>query len=143
MDLKSKNPKGFKSVVDSNFGNYSFLDLSAPLRICSIFTGAGGSGITAGSARGNRQTGAQETAENLLLFSADIGEHMMHIDKASGGDRKSENFKNDVNDKFEISKADTIHNMGFTDRQAHRNFCGIQTGYRGAGGLFFPLPATD
>lgn len=64
------------------------------------------------------QLEAQETAENLLLFSADIGEHMMHIDKASGGDRKSENFKNDVNDKFEISKADTIHNMGFTDRQA-------------------------
>lgn len=60
MDLKSKNPKGFKSVVDSNFGNYSFLDLSAPLRLCSIFTGAGGSGITAGSARENRQTGAQE-----------------------------------------------------------------------------------
>lgn len=53
-----------------------------------------------------------------MLFSADIGEHMMRIDKASGGERKSENFKNDVNDKFEISKADTIHNMGFTDRQA-------------------------
>ena len=61
---------------------------------------------------------AQETAENLLLFSADIGNEMQKIEKASGGDRRSENFKNVGNHSFEKSKATTIKEMGFTENQA-------------------------
>lgn len=64
------------------------------------------------------QLEAQETAENLLLFSVDIGNEMQQIEKASGGDRKSENFKSVVNDNFEKTKAENIRNMGFTTRQA-------------------------
>ena len=61
---------------------------------------------------------AQETAENLLLFSADIGKELEKVDKASGGDRRSEKFKIDGNVKNEKTKPETIHEMGFTDRQA-------------------------
>ena len=65
------------------------------------------------------QLEAQETAENLLLFSVDIGKEMQKIDKASGGDRRSEDFKNEVDHDFEkTSKAETIRNMGFTEYQA-------------------------
>ncbi len=53
-----------------------------------------------------------------MLFSVDIGKEIQKIDKASGGDRRSENFKNDVDDKFEKTKNEKIHEMGFTDRQA-------------------------
>ena len=60
---------------------------------------------------------AQETAENLLLFSADIGKELEKVDKASGGDRRSEKFKIDGNVKNEKTKPETIHEMGFTDRQ--------------------------
>jgi len=60
------------------------------------------------------QLEAQETAENLLLFSADIGKEMQRIEKAKGGASFHEATR-DVNVK---SKSETIHNMGFTDRQA-------------------------
>lgn len=60
------------------------------------------------------QLEAQETAENLLLFSVDIGEEMQKIEKAKGGAAFHEATR-DVNVK---SKAETIHDMGFTDRQA-------------------------
>ena len=60
------------------------------------------------------QLEAQETAENLLLFSADIGEAMMKIPKAQGA--RTDKELSDVNDKK--LKTETIHGMGFTDRQA-------------------------
>lgn len=60
------------------------------------------------------QLEAQETAENLLLFSADIGEAMMNIPKAQGA--RTDKELPDVNDKK--LKTETIHGMGFTDRQA-------------------------
>jgi len=58
------------------------------------------------------QLEAQETAENLLLFSADIGKEMQKIEKASG----NQFVLSDDNGKKH--KSDTIHEMGFTDRQA-------------------------
>lgn len=66
------------------------------------------------------QLEAQETAENLLLFSVDIGKEMQKIDKASGGDHGNQytGGKNDVDDSFAKTKTETIHDMGFTDRQA-------------------------
>lgn len=58
------------------------------------------------------QLEAQETAENLLLFSVDIGKEMQKIEKASG----NQYMLSDGNGKKH--KSDTIHEMGFTDRQA-------------------------
>lgn len=58
---------------------------------------------------------AQETAENLLLFSADIGKEMQKIEKATPNNNPF--HENDVNDNL-VKKADAIHSMGFTDRQA-------------------------
>lgn len=57
---------------------------------------------------------AQETAENLLLFSADIGKEMQKIEKAKGG----ASFHESTRDANVKSKNETIHEMGFTDRQA-------------------------
>lgn len=59
------------------------------------------------------QLEAQETAENLLLFSVDIGNAMQHIEKNSG--RPSKDKIPDGNDK---NKSEVVHEMGFTDRQA-------------------------
>lgn len=58
---------------------------------------------------------AQETAENLLLFSADIGKEMQKIEKATPNNNPF--HENDVSDNL-VKKADAIHSMGFTDRQA-------------------------
>ncbi len=55
---------------------------------------------------------AQETAENLLLFSADIGKEIEKIPKAS----KNQYMVSDGNDKKH--KDEAIHEMGFTERQA-------------------------
>lgn len=66
------------------------------------------------------QLEAQETAENLLLFSADIGKEMQKIEKASG----NQYMLSDDNGKKH--KSDTIHEMGFTDRQA-RDFQTLTT----------------
>lgn len=55
---------------------------------------------------------AQETAENLLLFSADIGKEMQKIKTAQG-------FASSIPDadgKNAETKTQTIHSMGFTDR---------------------------
>lgn len=60
------------------------------------------------------QLEAQETAENLLLFSADIGKAIIEIPTAQG--TRTDKELPDVNDKK--LKSETIHEMGFTDRQA-------------------------
>lgn len=57
----------------------------------------------------------QETAENLLLFSMDIGNEMQKIEKATPNNNPF--HENDANDKL-VKKSDAIHEMGFTDRQA-------------------------
>ena len=57
---------------------------------------------------------AQETAENLLLFSADIGREIEKIPTAQGTRTDKEPL--DANDKK--LKTNIIHEMGFTDRQA-------------------------
>lgn len=62
------------------------------------------------------QLEAQETAENLLLFSADIGKEMQKIKTAQG----FASFIPDVDGKNAETKTQTIHSMGFTDRQARR-----------------------
>lgn len=51
-------------------------------------------------------------AENLLLFSVDIGKEIEKIPKAS----KNQYMVSDGNDKKH--KDEAIHEMGFTDRQA-------------------------
>lgn len=61
---------------------------------------------------------AQATAENVLLFSVDVGEHIAAIPKASGGDRKSHKIKNDPTVNFEKPKETAIAELGFTPRQA-------------------------
>lgn len=60
------------------------------------------------------QLEAQETAENLLLFSADIGKEMQKIKTAQGFASSIP----DVDGKNAETKTQTIHSMGFTDRQA-------------------------
>lgn len=62
------------------------------------------------------QLEAQGTAENLLLFSVDIGKEMQKIDKAEGA--RTDLQPRDVDDKRLKTKTETIHDMGFTDRQA-------------------------
>ena len=57
------------------------------------------------------QLEAQETAENLLLFSADIGKEMSLIEQAKGN-------RYSLPSTSGSTKTQTIHSMGFTDRQA-------------------------
>lgn len=54
---------------------------------------------------------AQETAENLLLFSADIGKEMSQIEQTKGN-------RYSLPSTSGSTKSQAIHNMGFTDRQA-------------------------
>lgn len=54
---------------------------------------------------------AQETAENLLLFSADIGKEMSRIEQTKGN-------RYSLPSTSGSTKSQAIHNMGFTDRQA-------------------------
>ncbi len=60
----------------------------------------------------------QELANALIAAEQRIGELLLAIPKASGGDRKSENFKNDSNVNFEKTKAETISDMGYGEREA-------------------------
>ena len=57
------------------------------------------------------QLEAQETAENLLLFSADIGKEMTKIEQTKGN-------RYSLPSTSGSTKTQTIHSMGFTDRQA-------------------------
>ena len=56
----------------------------------------------------------QEIAEAVLDAEVRIGELMREVPKASGGDRRSENFKSDTAVTFEKSKTDTLKQAGFT-----------------------------
>lgn len=57
------------------------------------------------------QLEAQETAENLLLFSVDIGKEMSQIEQTKGN-------RYSLPSTSGSTKSQAIHNMGFTDRQA-------------------------
>ena len=58
---------------------------------------------------------AQETAENVLLFSVDVGEHIKKIPKATTNHK---NLEIDRKGKFLNSKIETVKELGFTERQA-------------------------
>lgn len=62
------------------------------------------------------QLEAQETAENLLLFSVDIGKEMQEITQAPG--TRTDLQPRVVDNKRLKTKTETIHEMGFTDQQA-------------------------
>lgn len=63
---------------------------------------------------------AQEINDAVLDAEMRIGELMAKVPKASGGDRRSENFKNDTAVDFEKPKADIIRDAGFTQKQVER-----------------------
>lgn len=60
---------------------------------------------------------AQEIAELVTLSEVQLGRMLKEIPKASGGDRKSEEFKNDSQDNFEKPKVETVKELGFTPKQ--------------------------
>lgn len=60
----------------------------------------------------------QELANALIAAEQRIGELLLSIPKASGGDRRSEDFKNDSNVNFEKTKSETISDMGYGEREA-------------------------
>lgn len=57
---------------------------------------------------------AQEVSTALIAAEQRIGELLLAIPKASGGDRKSEDFKNADVGNFEKTKADTAKEMGYS-----------------------------
>lgn len=59
---------------------------------------------------------AQEIAELVTLSEVRIGKMLKEIPKASGGDRKSDSFKNHSEMKFETKK-ETIKELGFNRNQ--------------------------
>lgn len=63
---------------------------------------------------------AQEIAEAVLDAEVRIGELMENVPKASGGDRRSERFKNDTAVDFEKPKSEVIREAGFTPKQVER-----------------------
>ena len=60
---------------------------------------------------------AQEIAELVTLSEVQLGRMLKEIPKASGGDRRSEDFKNDLQVNFEKPKAETAKELGFTPKQ--------------------------
>lgn len=62
---------------------------------------------------------AQDIADTVLDAEVRIGELMREVPKASGGDRRSEDFKKDTAVHFE-TKADVIEKAGFTPKQVQR-----------------------
>lgn len=60
---------------------------------------------------------AQEIAELVTLAEVRIGVMLREIPKTSGGDRKSEDFKNHVGVNFEKSKSEIAEELGFNRQQ--------------------------
>lgn len=60
---------------------------------------------------------AQEISEAVTDAEVRIGELTMAMPKASGGDRRSEVFKNTHEDIFEKTKSEIIREAGFTPKQ--------------------------
>lgn len=70
--------------------------------------------------RAQKLSEAQDISEAVLDAEIRIGELMSKVPKASGGDRRSENFKNDTNVVFEKTKAEVIEKTGLTQKQVER-----------------------
>lgn len=62
---------------------------------------------------------AQAISEAVLDAEVKIGELMAKVPKASGGDRRSDSFKNDSGVHFE-TKTEVIEKAGFTPKQVER-----------------------
>ena len=60
---------------------------------------------------------AQEIAEAVQLASVQVGKILNSMPKASGGDRRSENFKKLHDQHFETTKAESVANLGISSRQ--------------------------
>lgn len=60
---------------------------------------------------------AQEIAELVTLSEMQIGRMLKEIPKVSGGDRKSENFKNQPEMNFDKPKSEVVQNLGFSRNQ--------------------------
>lgn len=69
--------------------------------------------------RKQKMAEAQEIAEAVLDAETKLGELMAKVPKASGGDRRSDNFKNDSGVHFE-TKTEVIEKAGFTPKQIQR-----------------------
>lgn len=63
---------------------------------------------------------AQEIAEAVLDAEVKIGELTAKIPKASGGDRKSDRFKNDTTVDYEMPKSKALSDIGIPQRTAER-----------------------
>lgn len=61
---------------------------------------------------------AQEIGQITVEAAQKMGELLLEIPKASGGDRKSEYFKNPTRVNFEKSKSETVKDLGFNKNQA-------------------------
>ena len=57
---------------------------------------------------------AQEVSNAVIAAEQRIGELLLAIPKQSGGDRKSEDFKNGYNAKFEKTKKEVASDMGYS-----------------------------
>lgn len=62
---------------------------------------------------------AQDIAEAVLDAEMQIGKLTAAMPKASGGDRRSDYFKKDINDHFE-TKAEQLEAIGITEKQKQR-----------------------
>ena len=70
--------------------------------------------------RQQKQDEARMLSEALLDAEKRIGELTKAIPKGSGGDRRSDNFKNDSTVGFEKSKTEVMSELGFTPQQTQR-----------------------
>lgn len=70
--------------------------------------------------RNQKMEEARMLSEALLDAEVKLGEMTKNIPKASGGDRRSEDFKSDTAVVFEKSKKDAITELGFTPKQVER-----------------------
>lgn len=57
---------------------------------------------------------AQEVSNAVIAAEQRIGELLLSIPKASGGDRKSDDFKNRNGSNFEKNKTEIVKDMGYT-----------------------------
>lgn len=76
-------------------------------------------GMTA-DARSSALEIAQDAAETVLDAEVRVGEIFLQVPKASGGDRKSEDFKKCSGELFEKSKTEMIEESGFSRAQITR-----------------------
>lgn len=61
---------------------------------------------------------AQEISQAVIAAEQRIGELLLAIPKQSGGDRKSDDFKNRDGSNFEKTKSETVKQMGYSKDEA-------------------------